>query len=36
MRSTEGSIAPGTTIIESSSGNMGVGLAQACRYHGCI
>jgi len=23
-----------TTIIESSSGNMGVGLAQACRYHG--
>ena len=30
----EGLIAPGTTIIESSSGNMGVGLAQACRYHG--
>jgi len=29
-----GMIAPGTTIIESSSGNMGVGLAQACRYHG--
>jgi 2,3-diaminopropionate biosynthesis protein SbnA len=23
-----------TTVIESSSGNMGVGLAQACRYHG--
>ena len=33
-RSTEGSIAPGTTVIESTSGNMGVGLAQACRYHG--
>ncbi len=30
----EGRIGPGTTIIESSSGNMGVGLAQACRYHG--
>ena len=30
----EGLIAPGTTVIESSSGNMGVGLAQACRYHG--
>jgi 2,3-diaminopropionate biosynthesis protein SbnA len=29
-----GLIAPGTTIIESSSGNMGVGLAQACRYYG--
>ena len=29
-----GLIGPGTTIIESSSGNMGVGLAQACRYHG--
>lgn len=27
-------IAAGTTIIESSSGNMGVGLAQACLYHG--
>ncbi|MCG6158223.1 2,3-diaminopropionate biosynthesis protein SbnA [Rubinisphaera margarita] len=23
-----------TTIVESSSGNMGIGLAQACRYHG--
>ncbi len=23
-----------STVIESSSGNMGVGLAQACRYHG--
>jgi cysteine synthase A len=29
-----GRIGPGTTIIESSSGNMGVGLAQVCRYHG--
>ena len=29
-----GLVAPGTTVIESSSGNMGVGLAQACRYHG--
>jgi 2,3-diaminopropionate biosynthesis protein SbnA len=29
-----GEIAPGATIIESSSGNMGVGLAQACLYHG--
>lgn len=28
-----GEIKPGTTIIESSSGNMGIGLAQACRYH---
>ncbi len=24
----------GTTIVESSSGNMGIGLAQACRYYG--
>ncbi len=30
----DGRIPAGTTIIESSSGNMGVGLAQACRYHG--
>ena len=30
----KGLIGPGTTIIESSSGNMGIGLAQACRYHG--
>jgi 2,3-diaminopropionate biosynthesis protein SbnA len=29
-----GDIGPGTTIIESSSGNMGIGLAQACRYYG--
>lgn len=29
-----GDIAPGGTIIESSSGNMGIGLAQACRYYG--
>ena len=29
-----GLMAPGATVIESSSGNMGVGLAQACRYHG--
>lgn len=27
-------IGPGSTVIESTSGNMGVGLAQACRYHG--
>ena len=33
-RSTTGSIGPGTTVVESTSGNMGVGLAQACRYHG--
>ncbi len=29
-----GDIAPGGTVIESSSGNMGIGLAQACRYYG--
>ncbi|HEY2291442.1 MAG TPA: 2,3-diaminopropionate biosynthesis protein SbnA [Thermoanaerobaculia bacterium] len=29
-----GAVRPGTVVIESSSGNMGVGLAQACRYHG--
>lgn len=29
-----GEIGPESTIIESSSGNMGIGLAQACRYHG--
>lgn len=30
----QGLVGPGSTVIESSSGNMGVGLAQACRYHG--
>lgn len=30
----DGSIAPGTTIIESSSGNMGIGLAHVCRHYG--
>ncbi|WP_146590842.1 2,3-diaminopropionate biosynthesis protein SbnA [Posidoniimonas polymericola] len=29
-----GEIHPGSTVIESSSGNMGIGLAQACRYYG--
>jgi cysteine synthase A len=29
-----GELNPGTVVIESSSGNMGIGLAQACRYHG--
>ncbi len=29
-----GEVDPASTIIESSSGNMGIGLAQACRYHG--
>lgn len=29
-----GDLQPGATVIESSSGNMGIGLAQACRYHG--
>lgn len=29
-----GIIAPGATIIESSSGNLGIGLAQICRYYG--
>jgi N-(2-amino-2-carboxyethyl)-L-glutamate synthase len=29
-----GLITADTTVIESSSGNMGIGLAQACRYHG--
>src|SRR3978361_1101116 len=24
----------GTTVVESTSGNTGIGLAQACRYHG--
>ncbi|HWH10872.1 MAG TPA: 2,3-diaminopropionate biosynthesis protein SbnA [Solirubrobacteraceae bacterium] len=30
----QGLITAETTVIESSSGNMGIGLAQACRYHG--
>jgi N-(2-amino-2-carboxyethyl)-L-glutamate synthase len=29
-----GAIRPGATIIESSSGNMGIGLAQVCSYFG--
>lgn len=29
-----GEVGPATTIIESSSGNMGIGLAQTCSYHG--
>ncbi|WP_182866606.1 2,3-diaminopropionate biosynthesis protein SbnA [Stieleria mannarensis] len=29
-----GELRSGNTVIESSSGNMGIGLAQACRYHG--
>lgn len=29
-----GDFAPGATIVESSSGNMGIGLAQACGYFG--
>jgi N-(2-amino-2-carboxyethyl)-L-glutamate synthase len=29
-----GLLAPGGTVVESTSGNLGVGLAQACRYHG--
>ena len=30
----DGAIGPSTTVIESSSGNMAIGLAQACRFHG--
>jgi N-(2-amino-2-carboxyethyl)-L-glutamate synthase len=30
----KGEIRPGATVIESSSGNMGIGLAQACSYFG--
>lgn len=29
-----GELHAGCTVIESSSGNMGIGLAQVCRYHG--
>lgn len=29
-----GEVMPGTVVIESSSGNMGIGLAQACSYYG--
>lgn len=29
-----GEVGPGTVVIESSSGNMGIGLAQACAYYG--
>jgi N-(2-amino-2-carboxyethyl)-L-glutamate synthase len=29
-----GKIGPRTVIIESSSGNLGIGMAQACRYYG--
>jgi len=31
---SSGRIGPSSVVIESSSGNMGIGLAQACRYHG--
>lgn len=30
----QGRIAPGSVVVESSSGNMAVGLAQACLYYG--
>ena len=30
----EGIIAPGSTIVESTSGNLGIGLARACLAHG--
>jgi 2,3-diaminopropionate biosynthesis protein SbnA len=29
-----GALRPGSVVIESSSGNMGIGLAQACAYYG--
>lgn len=31
---SSGQVGRGTLVVESSSGNMGIGLAQACRYHG--
>lgn len=30
----DGALEPGGSVVESSSGNMGVGLAQACCFHG--
>jgi cysteine synthase A len=30
----QGDIDGGTTVVEASSGNMGIGLAQVCAYHG--
>lgn len=30
----QGEIDGGTTVVEASSGNMGIGLAQVCAYHG--
>ena len=30
----QGVVGSETTVIESSSGNLGIGLAQVCRYHG--
>ena len=30
----DGRLSPGDTVVESSSGNMGIGLAQACAVHG--
>lgn len=30
----KGALKPGDTVVESSSGNMGIGLAQACAWHG--
>jgi 2,3-diaminopropionate biosynthesis protein SbnA len=30
----DGLIGPGSVVVESSSGNMGIGLAQVCCYHG--
>ncbi|MDU9006783.1 2,3-diaminopropionate biosynthesis protein SbnA [Sedimentitalea todarodis] len=30
----DGRLSPGDTVVESSSGNMGIGLAQTCAYYG--